>query len=135
MESIIKKRSGIEYLPKLETLKISSRLEELETFPFPDASIEEEGEGEGSVFATYFPSLVRLSLQGWSRVKCLPNQIQYITSLQRLEISKFESLVALPEWLGDLASLRDLEIKECRNLKRPHLTTKAVSQRKSSPDR
>ncbi|KAI3966090.1 hypothetical protein MKW92_044668 [Papaver armeniacum] len=118
MESIIKKRSGIEYLPKLKTLYISSRFQELETFPFPVASIEEEEEeGQGSVLDTYFPSLCDLILQGWSRVKCLPNHIQYIPSLQRLEISKFESLVALPEWLGELGSLRKLEIRECRNLK------------------
>ncbi|KAI3871941.1 hypothetical protein MKX03_006144 [Papaver bracteatum] len=116
MESIIKKRSGIEYLPKLVYLQISSLLEELDSFPFPDASIEEE-EGKGSVFATYFPSLCSLSLQAWSRVKCLPNQIQYITSLEVLKISKFESLVALPEWLGELASLSGLHIRECRNLK------------------
>ncbi|KAI3860383.1 hypothetical protein MKX03_032128, partial [Papaver bracteatum] len=113
MESIIEKISGIEYLPKLEYLTIRSRFEELESFPFPDASIEEE-EGE----RTYFPSLCELSsLQGWSRVKYLPNQIQYITSLQLLRIFKFESFIGLPEWLGELASLRELDIRECRNLK------------------
>ncbi|KAI3860390.1 hypothetical protein MKX03_032135 [Papaver bracteatum] len=111
MESIIKKRSGIEYLPKLKYLTIRSRFQELESFPFPI-----EGE-EGSEFTTYFPSLCELILQGWSRVKCLPNQIQYITSLQRLKISNFESLVVLPEWLGELASLNELNIRECRNLK------------------
>ncbi|KAI3860393.1 hypothetical protein MKX03_032138 [Papaver bracteatum] len=72
MESIIKKRSGIEYLPKLEDLTISSRFEELDFFPFPDASFEEGG-GEGSEFAAYFPSLRELSLQGWSRCYASPS--------------------------------------------------------------
>ncbi|KAI3841476.1 hypothetical protein MKW92_039232, partial [Papaver armeniacum] len=114
MESIINKKSGIEYLPKLEYLQISSLFEELESVPFPEASIDDQ---EGTVTDTYFPSLCELSLYGWSELNYLPDQIQYITSLQTLRINDFNSLVALPEWLGNLVFLRELHISECVNLK------------------
>ncbi|KAI3887101.1 hypothetical protein MKX03_004452 [Papaver bracteatum] len=113
IEHIIKKKSGIEYLPILETLQIGSFSIELESFPFPDVNIE-----GGTAIGHYFPSLCNLELTGgMSKYKCLPDQIQYITSLQTLRISEFKSLVSLPEWLGNLAFLRELEINNCENLK------------------
>ncbi|KAI3950126.1 hypothetical protein MKW98_008571, partial [Papaver atlanticum] len=109
IECIINKNSGIEYLPKLEYLDIGSFFEELESFPFPNANVEEEGD--------YFPSLRELNLLEGTKIKCLPDQIQYITSLQTLTIDGFNSLVALPEWLGNLASLKELKLYNCENLK------------------
>ncbi|KAI3864898.1 hypothetical protein MKW92_048014, partial [Papaver armeniacum] len=110
----ITKKSGIEHLPKLGTLDIGSYSDTLDSFPFPIANIEEVG---GAVIGNYFPSLCELDITGWSKLKCLPDQIQYITSLQNLRISNFRSLVALPEWLGNLTSLKELEIVKCTSLK------------------
>ncbi|KAI3841481.1 hypothetical protein MKW92_039237 [Papaver armeniacum] len=104
IESIIKKKSGIECLPILNIWRLFHFFKIRNPF-------------QGTVTGTYFPSLIDLKLIGWSSLKCLPNQIQYITSLQRFKISRFESLVALPEWLGNLVSLTKLEIKHCENLK------------------
>ncbi|KAI3966091.1 hypothetical protein MKW92_044669 [Papaver armeniacum] len=106
------KKSGIECLPRLETLVIGSFSRELGSFPFPDASIEEEG---GTLIGIYFPSLRDLTVQG-SESQCLSDAIQHITSLQTLRIYDFHSLVALPEWLGNLSSLKKLEIRNCGNL-------------------
>ncbi|KAI3867450.1 hypothetical protein MKX03_010030 [Papaver bracteatum] len=111
LEYIINKESGIEYLPKLETLEIGSFSEDLEPFPFPGANIGGAGGGN------YFPSLCDLTLRGGGKLKCLPDQIQYITSLRCLRINVFNSLVALPEWLGKLTSLRELVISNCENVK------------------
>ncbi|KAI3837554.1 hypothetical protein MKW98_011473 [Papaver atlanticum] len=110
IEHIINKKSGMEYLPKLETLEIGSFSEDLEPFPFPGANIEGGG-------GNYFPSLCELTLRGGGKLKCLPDQIQYITSLRCLRINVFNSLVALPEWLGNLTSLRELVICDCENVK------------------
>lgn len=115
LEYIISKKSGIEYLPKLETLEIGSFSGDLEPFPFPAASIGEGG--GGTAVGNYFPSLCELTLRGGGKLKCLPDQIQNITSLQCLRIYVFNSLVALPEWLGNLTSLRELVIFNCENLK------------------
>lgn len=105
--------SGIECLPKLEYLGIGGFSEELDSFPFPAANIDEDGNAVGN----YFPSLSLLYIYGWYKLKCLPHQIQYLTSLQTLHMWNFHSLVVLPEWLGNLASLRDLEINSCQDLK------------------
>ncbi|RZC64224.1 hypothetical protein C5167_025960 [Papaver somniferum] len=74
--------SGIECLPKLEYLGIGGFSEELDSFPFPAANIDEEGNAVGN----YFPSLSLLYIYGWYKLKCLPHQIQYLTSLQTLHM-------------------------------------------------
>ncbi|RZC47721.1 hypothetical protein C5167_040662 [Papaver somniferum] len=104
--------NGIEHLPKLVILGIGGFSEELESSPFPAFNNE-----EGTLQRHYFPSLRTLYIYGWSKLKCLPDQIQYLTSLQYLLIYNFDSLEALPEWLGNLASLRYLSIWKCENLK------------------
>ncbi|KAI3934705.1 hypothetical protein MKW92_003463 [Papaver armeniacum] len=111
IEFLIRKKSGIEYLPKLESLEIGSTSDELDSFPFPDANIE-----GGTTLGNYFPSLRELNLHGWSKLKSIPDQIQYITCLRTLGI-KHVSLVALPEWLGNMASLTGLHILNCRHLR------------------
>ncbi|KAI3851378.1 hypothetical protein MKW92_009809 [Papaver armeniacum] len=102
---------GIDYLPKLEHLVIGGFSDDLDSFPFP--TNEERLGTKGS----YFPSLRSLSMYGWSKLNCLPDQVQYITSLQFLTVCHFQSLVALPEWLGELASLWELRVTDCENLK------------------
>ncbi|KAI3877234.1 hypothetical protein MKX03_016038 [Papaver bracteatum] len=104
--------NGIEHLPKLVILGIGGFSEELESSPFPAFNKE-----DGTLQRHYFPSLRTLYIYGWSKLKCLPDQIQYLTSLQYLLIYNFDSLEALPEWLGNLASLRYLSIWKCENLK------------------
>ncbi|KAI3977383.1 hypothetical protein MKX01_000296 [Papaver californicum] len=103
--------SGIETLPKLEYLAIGPFSEELDSYPFPAANIEQEASA-----GNYFPSLCSLHIDGWSKLNCLPDQIQYISSLKDLYILDFPSLEVLPEWLGSLTSLRELRICGCKNL-------------------
>ncbi|RZC47740.1 hypothetical protein C5167_040683, partial [Papaver somniferum] len=101
--------SGIEYLPKLERLVMGGFSKKMDLFPFPTA--------EGTLKSLYFPSLRNLEIYGWPKLRCLPDQVQYLTSLQTLWILGFESLIAMPEWLGNLTSLRELKIHWCGNLK------------------
>ncbi|KAI3992478.1 hypothetical protein MKX01_022569, partial [Papaver californicum] len=100
-----------ETLPKLEYLAIGPFSEELDSYPFPAANNEQEASA-----GDYFPSLCSLQIDGWSKLNCLPDQIQYISSLKDLYILDFPSLEALPEWLGNLTSLRELRIGGCKNL-------------------
>ncbi|KAI3940779.1 hypothetical protein MKW98_030098 [Papaver atlanticum] len=104
--------SGIECLPKLESLTVGEFSEELDFFPFPVANIE-----VAKIGGHYFPSLRSLSIHGWSKLNCLPDQIQYITSLQTLRIWRFHLLEALRHWLSNLTSLRELGLNYCENLK------------------
>ncbi|KAI3940749.1 hypothetical protein MKW98_030068, partial [Papaver atlanticum] len=102
--------SGIEYLPKLERLVMGGFSKKMDLFPFPTA-------GEGALKSLYFPSLRNLEIYGWPKLRCLPDQVQYLTSLQTLWILGFELLIAMPEWLGNLTSLRELKIHWSGNLK------------------
>ncbi|KAI5325482.1 hypothetical protein L3X38_034556 [Prunus dulcis] len=62
------------------------------------------------------PQLEILSLLGWPKLNCLPEQVQRFTSLTHLIINSFDGMEALPEWLGNLASLEFLIIQKCKNL-------------------
>ncbi|KAI3940775.1 hypothetical protein MKW98_030094 [Papaver atlanticum] len=103
---IICKTRGHDWIPPVPNLRL------LDTFPFPVANIE-----EGNLKGHYFQSLNNISIVGWPKVSCLPDQIQYLTSLEHLGISGFESLEVLPEWLGNLDSLSRLDLRYCDNLK------------------
>lgn len=103
--------TGIETLPKLGYLAIGPFSEELDSYPFPAANIEQEASA-----GDYFPSLCSLQIDGWSKLNCLPDRIQYISSLKDLYILDFPTLEVLPEWLGNLTSLRELRICGCKNL-------------------
>ncbi|KAL6136600.1 hypothetical protein ACLB2K_061895 [Fragaria x ananassa] len=61
--------------------------------------------------------LVSLHLNGWPKLKSLPQEVQHLTSLTRLGIWSFNGVETLPEWLGNLASLVELNIRRCDNLK------------------
>ncbi|KAI3950114.1 hypothetical protein MKW98_008559 [Papaver atlanticum] len=73
-EYVIKRKTGIECLPKLETLKIGVYSGNLvaDPFPFPEADIKEEN---GSVTGNYFPSLRELTLWGWTELECVLNYV------------------------------------------------------------
>ncbi|KAI3953115.1 hypothetical protein MKW98_020310, partial [Papaver atlanticum] len=105
--------SGIQYLPKLEHLSIGPLSDELNSFPFPAAMVDEKG----AVIGDYFPSLRSILIAGWSKLQSIPDDLQYINSLQDLRIWDYPSLVALPEWVGNFASLRLLGVRRCKNLK------------------
>lgn len=62
------------------------------------------------------PQLESLILEGWPKLKSLPEQIQYFTSLTGLYVWSFDGLEAVPEWLGNLASLEYLSISNCKNV-------------------
>ncbi|KAI3878301.1 hypothetical protein MKX03_021761, partial [Papaver bracteatum] len=104
---------GIERLCKLEALAIGMFSEELDYFPLPAPDID----GQGNVVRPYFPALRSLIVLGWSKLKSLPDHIQYLTSLKTLWIQHFPSVVALPDWLGKMTSLQELKVKDCRKLK------------------
>ncbi|XP_068342937.1 putative disease resistance protein RGA3 [Pyrus communis] len=93
----------LQYLPKgllslsrLEKLSLGPFYEELDSFP--DFQVPSK--------------LKELTLEGWPKLKSLPQQIQHSASLTSLSISRFDGL----EWLGDLTSLTELEIRDCENL-------------------
>ncbi|GLT33374.1 hypothetical protein SLA2020_079700 [Shorea laevis] len=62
-------------------------------------------------------SLKFLGLQGWDKVKFLPDQLQHFTALQKLCLENFNRVEVLPDWLGNLSSLRQLHITNCGNLR------------------
>ncbi|KAI3866211.1 hypothetical protein MKX03_005173, partial [Papaver bracteatum] len=103
--------SSIENLPRLQILTVGPFSDDLDYFPFPAANINED-----TNVGVYFPSLVSLSIQGWYKLNCLPDQMQHISSLQNLIISSFDSLEVLPEWLGNMVSLMLLKLYRCDNL-------------------
>ncbi|KAL6188841.1 hypothetical protein ACLB2K_040232 [Fragaria x ananassa] len=61
--------------------------------------------------------LVSLRLNGWPKLKSLPQQVQHLASLTSLTTASFNGVETLPEWLGNLASLVALSIYWCDNLK------------------
>ncbi|KAI3875366.1 hypothetical protein MKW98_000043 [Papaver atlanticum] len=86
--------------------------DELDSFLFPIANVK-----KGNLKGQYFPSLRDLSVTGWPKLSCLPDQSQYLTSLESLRMSSFGSLKVLPEWFGKLVSLSQLNLYDCQNLK------------------
>ncbi|KAI3926400.1 hypothetical protein MKX01_032597 [Papaver californicum] len=118
--------NGIQYLPKLDDLTIGPLSEELDYFPFPAGTVDEKG----TVIGDYFPSLSSLTIEGWSKLQSLPDDLQYIKSLKYLRIWDFHSLVALPEWVGNFPSLRLLAVRRCENLM--HLPSQKQMQRLAS---
>ncbi|CAL9002406.1 unnamed protein product [Prunus brigantina] len=87
-------------LTRLKELKIGGFWKELDSFP---------------AFQV-IPQLENLTLEGWPKLKSLPEQVQHFTSLTSLGIWSFDGMEALPEWLGNLASLENLYIFDCENL-------------------
>ncbi|KAI3963019.1 hypothetical protein MKW98_028959 [Papaver atlanticum] len=89
----------------LQDFKIGWFSEEPGSFPF---SIEQ--------FSS-FASLQRLEIDGCSKLKILPEQLQHLTSLKEFTISNMGlDMVVLPEWIGDLSRLVRLETRNCENL-------------------
>ncbi|KAK9920821.1 hypothetical protein M0R45_029366 [Rubus argutus] len=87
-------------LSSLKELEIGRFWEELEPFPAFQG----------------IPHLESLTIDGWPKLKCLPDQIQYLTSLTSFWILSFDGVEAFPEWLGNLATLEKLTIQDCKNL-------------------
>ncbi|XP_004306133.1 PREDICTED: disease resistance protein RGA2-like [Fragaria vesca subsp. vesca] len=94
--------TGLSCLARLEDLCLGPFWEDLDSFP--DFQVPSQ-------------QLVSLALDGWPKLKSLPQQVQHLTSLTELTISSFKGVETLPEWLGNLASLVDLRILNCENLK------------------
>ncbi|XP_028943921.1 putative disease resistance protein RGA4 isoform X1 [Malus domestica] len=93
---------SLDHLNSLRYLEIGGFWEELDSFP--DFEV-------GSLM-----HLTSLQLNGWPKLKSLPQQIQHLTSLTDLWIVNFEGVETLPEWLGSLTSLTYLRIQGCKNL-------------------
>ncbi|KAI3950319.1 hypothetical protein MKW92_044189 [Papaver armeniacum] len=100
---------SIQYLPALQTLIIGGFSEDLESFPFPEATASD---GE-----RYLATLRDLTIRGWPTLRALlPDQLRLLTSLQYLSIRDFPCLLSLPEWFGELSSLQTLDIENCSRL-------------------
>ncbi|KAI3898481.1 hypothetical protein MKW92_006330 [Papaver armeniacum] len=100
---------SIQYLPALQTLIIGGFSEDLESFPFPEATASD---GE-----RYLATLRDLTIRGWPTLRALlPDQLRLLTSLQYLSIRDFPCLLSLPEWFGELSSLETLDIENCSRL-------------------
>ncbi|GKV46858.1 hypothetical protein SLEP1_g53819 [Rubroshorea leprosula] len=97
-----------EWLGRLTNLK------ELRMGPF--WSNLEEFPGLSSIHYLH-ASLESLSLEGWDKLKSLPDELRHLTALKKLNISRFGSLEDLPKWLGNLHSLQELKIELCYQLK------------------
>ncbi|KAK9159941.1 hypothetical protein Syun_006282 [Stephania yunnanensis] len=100
---------GLQSLRNIRSLSIGQFSEELDHFPFLDAIT-------GMEMANLISSLRSLSISGWSRLKSLPEQIQYLSRLEFLNINDFDGMTDLPEWFGKLTSLETLTIWGCKNL-------------------
>ncbi|KAK9081165.1 hypothetical protein Syun_030528 [Stephania yunnanensis] len=100
---------GLQSLRNIRSLSIGPFSEELDHFPFLDAIT-------GMEMANLISSLRDLSIYGWSRLKSLPEQIQYLSRLEYLYIKDFDGMADLPEWFGKLTSLETLMIWGCKNL-------------------
>nr|XP_011467953.1 PREDICTED: putative disease resistance protein RGA3 isoform X2 [Fragaria vesca subsp. vesca] len=94
--------TGLSCLARLEDLRLGPFWEDLDSFP--DFQVPSQ-------------QLVSLELNGWPKLKSLPQQVQHLTSLTSLTIRYFKGVEALPEWLGNLASLVKLSIYYCDYLK------------------
>ncbi|XP_058209384.1 uncharacterized protein LOC131322165 [Rhododendron vialii] len=102
------------------TLIIGPFSEELDYFPWPEVEMVKTQDPQHYPFMF----LESLSLEGWPKLKFLPDQLRHLTSLRKLEISDFNGLEALPEWLGNFSSLESLTLRLCMNLTRlPSLET------------
>ncbi|KAM5559922.1 putative disease resistance protein RGA3 [Rosa sericea] len=64
------------------------------------------------------PQLEELRLEGWPKLKSLPEQIQHFTSLTSLTICSFDHVEEIPDWFGNFSSLDCLTIESCQNLKK-----------------
>lgn len=95
-------------LTSLRKLVIGCFLEELDYFPWPEVGMAKA--------QNPFVSLESLTLLGWPKRKCLPDQLRHLTSLRKLEINYFDELEALPEWLGNFSSLESLTLICCHTL-------------------
>ncbi|KAL6139855.1 hypothetical protein ACLB2K_058156 [Fragaria x ananassa] len=95
-------QTGLSCLARLEDLELGPFREDLDSFP--DFQVPSQ-------------QLVSLVLNGWPKLKSLPQQVQHLTSLTRLTIDSFHGVEILPEWLGNFASLMNLSIYFCDNLK------------------
>ncbi|XP_034205748.1 putative disease resistance protein RGA3 [Prunus dulcis] len=82
--------TGLHCCASLKTLKLGRFWEELDSFP--DFHL-----GTGS------SQLQKLELNGWPKLKSLPQQIQDFTSLTSLVICEFDGVEALEDWLGTLS--------------------------------
>ncbi|KAK9081280.1 hypothetical protein Syun_030643 [Stephania yunnanensis] len=100
---------GLQSLRNIRSLSIGPFSEELDHFPFLDAIT-------GMEMGNLISSLRYLLIHGWSRLKSLPEQIQYLSRLESLSIGAFDGMADLPEWFGKLTSLEDLTIAGCKNL-------------------
>ncbi|KAM5569301.1 hypothetical protein ABKV19_016689 [Rosa sericea] len=94
--------TGFHELTRLKRLEIGPFWKELDAFP--DFELPRNSQLED------------LRLEGWPKLKSLPQQIQDLTCLKFLRIQKLIRLEALPEWLGNLTSLETLHIWYCENL-------------------
>ncbi|TQE12455.1 hypothetical protein C1H46_002108 [Malus baccata] len=93
--------TGLHTLTRLEMMQIGGLWQELDSFP-----------------VLQIPSSTSLGIEGWPKLKCLPQIINHSTSpVTELTIYKCDGLETLPEWLGDLTSLAKLGIGLCKNLK------------------
>ncbi|KAL6135622.1 hypothetical protein ACLB2K_067849 [Fragaria x ananassa] len=104
IESLVSEflQTGLSCLARLDDLRLGPFWEDLDSFP--DFQVPSQ-------------QLVSLELNGWPKLKSLPQQVQHLTSLTSLTIISFEGVETLPEWLGNLASLVKLTIYFCDNLK------------------
>ncbi|XP_058209373.1 putative disease resistance protein RGA4 [Rhododendron vialii] len=95
-------------LTSLRKLDIGLFSEELDYYPWPEVEMAKAQN----------PQLLEsLTLRGWPKLKCLPDQIRHLTSLRELVIYGFDGLEALPEWLGNFSSLESLDLCVCPNLR------------------
>ncbi|KAK9081181.1 hypothetical protein Syun_030544 [Stephania yunnanensis] len=97
---------GLQSLRNIGSLWIGPFSEELDHFPFLDAM----------EMGNLISSLRSLSIFGWSRLKSLPETIQYLSRLESLSIGAFNGMADLPEWFGKLTSLENLTIGGCKNI-------------------
>ncbi|XP_061998807.1 uncharacterized protein LOC133716078 [Rosa rugosa] len=103
--------------PKITSIRIPSEglpsLAELELWECPELSSLPSGLGCCTSLVNLrvtgcpkvLPQLDFLTIDGWPKIKSLPEQIQHLTSLTYLRIADFEGVEAIPEWLGNLASI------------------------------
>ncbi|XP_050378399.1 putative disease resistance protein RGA3 [Argentina anserina] len=94
--------TGLRFLDCLEKLKLGPFWEELDTFP--DFQVPSQ-------------QLVSLELNGWPKLKSVPQPIIHFTSVEELTIRDFNGVEDLPEWLGNLTSVRKLHVLDCENVK------------------
>ncbi|KAI8560883.1 hypothetical protein RHMOL_Rhmol04G0290700 [Rhododendron molle] len=101
-------------LNSLQTLVVGYFSEELDYLPWPEVEM-----AKAQNLQHYpFMFLESLTLWGWRKLKCLPDQLRHLNSLRKLEIWNFGGLEALPEWLSNFSYLESLILNRCSNLTR-----------------